>query len=48
MGARPGEIERASSDPRGFLVAQIRAAGADPTGPDPATSGDRTRDLLDF
>jgi uncharacterized protein (DUF1800 family) len=29
LGARPGEIEAARSDPRGFLKSQIRASGAD-------------------
>ena len=29
LGARPGEIEAARADPRGFLKAQIRAEGAD-------------------
>ncbi len=48
LGARPGEIESASSDPQGFLAAQIRAGGADPTGPDPATAGERTREYLAF
>lgn len=29
LGARPGEIEAATADPRGFLAAQIRREGAD-------------------
>jgi uncharacterized protein (DUF1800 family) len=29
LGARPGEIQAASADPRGFLQAQIRPEGAD-------------------
>ena len=29
LGARPGEIDAAKSDPRGFLTAQIRPEGAD-------------------
>lgn len=29
LGARPGEIEAAKADPRGFLTAQIRRDGAD-------------------
>ncbi|HEY4030247.1 MAG TPA: DUF1800 family protein [Caulobacteraceae bacterium] len=29
LGARPGEIEAASTDPKGFLKAQIRPEGAD-------------------
>ena len=48
LGARPGEIAQASEDPQGFLTAQIRASGADPTGPNPAKSGDRTREYLAF
>jgi uncharacterized protein (DUF1800 family) len=39
LGARPGEIEEASRDPRGWLLAQIRREGADQpvTAPLPAT-----------
>jgi uncharacterized protein (DUF1800 family) len=48
LGARPGEITRASSDPQGFLAAQIRVAGADPTGPNLPNVGERTREFLDF
>jgi uncharacterized protein (DUF1800 family) len=48
LGARPGEIEHASIDPQEFLLAQIRPAGADLTSARPATSGERTRDFLDF
>ena len=41
LGARPGEIEAASADPKGWLIAQIRPEGADqPEGPLP-TSTDR-------
>jgi len=29
LGARPGEIDAAGADPRGFLIAQIRREGAD-------------------
>jgi uncharacterized protein (DUF1800 family) len=29
LGARPGEIDAARNDPRGFLTAQIRPEGAD-------------------
>jgi uncharacterized protein (DUF1800 family) len=38
LGARPGEIDQARSDPQGFLKSQIRRSGADqPTGPAPTT-----------
>jgi uncharacterized protein (DUF1800 family) len=38
LGARPGEIEAARADPRGFLKAQIRAEGADQPQGDLGTS----------
>ncbi|HWF00587.1 MAG TPA: DUF1800 family protein [Caulobacteraceae bacterium] len=39
LGARPGEIDAARSDPQGWLAAQIRSQGADPIRPDmPASS----------
>jgi len=41
LGARPGEIERARSDPRGFLLAQIRSGGAGQPQPGAPTSGQR-------
>ncbi len=41
LGARPGEIARARSDPRGFLLAQIRAQGAGQPQPGAPTSGQR-------
>ncbi|THD66256.1 MAG: DUF1800 family protein [Phenylobacterium sp.] len=38
LGARPGEIDKARSDPQGFLKAQIRRSGADqPAGPAPTS-----------
>ena len=38
LGARPGEIEAASADPQGWLIAQIRPEGADqPEGPAPTS-----------
>jgi uncharacterized protein (DUF1800 family) len=38
LGARPGEIDQARSDPQGFLKSQIRRSGADqPAGPAPGT-----------
>ena len=36
LGAKPGEIARARSDPKGFLAAQIRPSGAD----QPRTNGE--------
>jgi uncharacterized protein (DUF1800 family) len=43
LGARPGEIERAKADPRGWLTAQIRPEGADePQGDLP----DSSRELI--
>ena len=47
LGARPGEIEAARSDPQGYLLAQIRREGADqPSGnlPDAAASFDLYRE----
>ena len=38
LGARPGEIASARSDPRGFLKAQIRRAGADQPEGEPDTA----------
>ena len=36
LGARPGEIETATGDPKGWLISQIRPSGADqPQGPLP-------------
>ena len=34
LGARPGEIDTANSDPRGWLMAQIETAAEQPTAPD--------------
>ncbi len=48
LGARPGELATASSDPRGWLKAQINREGADqPQGPLP-TSRDRFAAYLAF
>ena len=48
LGARPGEIEAASADPQGWLIAQIRPEGADqPEGPLP-TSVERMEALYAF
>ncbi len=41
LGARPGEIAAARSDPQGWLVGQIRPSGADPI--DPAMPGSAER-----
>lgn len=48
LGARPGEIEAAASDPQGWLLAQIRPEGADqPEGPQP-TSVERMQALYAY
>jgi uncharacterized protein (DUF1800 family) len=48
LGARPGELQASSSDPRGWLTAQIRRAGADqPDSPLPG-SADRFAALISF
>lgn len=41
LGARPGEIEAATSDPREFLIAQIRREGADMPQDDGESAGAR-------
>jgi len=41
LGARPGEIEAAAGDPRGFLKRQIRREGADLPANDGETSAQR-------
>lgn len=48
LGARPGEIAAARSDPRGWLKAQIRPEGAEQ--PDPAlpSTADRIADFQDY
>jgi uncharacterized protein (DUF1800 family) len=48
LGARPGEIEAAKADPKGFLVAQIRREGADLPRDGGETSADRFRQMRDF
>ena len=40
LGARPGEIDQARGDPRGFLKSQIRAEGADQPAGDLKPSGE--------
>ena len=41
LGARPGEIAAAQSDPRGFLIDQIRAEGAHQPQANPESSAQR-------
>ena len=48
LGARPGEIDAARSDPRGFLTAQIRPEGADQPQGDGQTSAQRLAALVDY
>jgi uncharacterized protein (DUF1800 family) len=48
LGARPGEIEAARGDPEGWLIAQIRPAGADPINPAMATSSQRFDQYREF
>jgi uncharacterized protein (DUF1800 family) len=48
LGARPGEIEAASADPRAWLASQISPEGADqPAGAFPS-SADQIRTLRDY
>jgi uncharacterized protein (DUF1800 family) len=47
MGARPGEIAAAASDPKGWLTAQIRREGA-PSPEATAGSGARVAELREF
>ncbi|EJL28729.1 hypothetical protein PMI01_03489 [Caulobacter sp. AP07] len=48
LGARPGEIAAARSDPRGFLTAQIRPQGADQPQADAESSAQRLSDFRDY
>jgi uncharacterized protein (DUF1800 family) len=48
LGARPGEIERAKSDPRGYLLNQITPKGAAPARPGAPDSAERLADLRAF
>ena len=43
LGARPGEIEAASSDPKGWLMAQIGTAAEQPAAPDGSAFPDERR-----
>jgi len=48
LGARPGEIETAAADPRGFLTDQIRRAGADLPRDSGETSAQRLAQMRDY
>jgi uncharacterized protein (DUF1800 family) len=48
LGARPGEIAAARSDPRGFLTAQIGPQGADQPQADAESSAQRLSDFRDY
>ena len=48
LGARPGEIERAKADPRGYLLSQITPKGAAPARPGAPDSATRLADLRAF
>jgi uncharacterized protein (DUF1800 family) len=48
LGARPGEIANARSDPRGFLLDQISLRGADLPVPDGPNSTQRLADLAAY
>lgn len=48
LGARPGEIAAARSDPRGFIKAQIRREGADQPQGDGATAQQRIVAFRDY
>jgi len=48
LGAKPGEIEAASSDPKGFLKSQIRRSGADQPAGDLPSGARRLNDFRDY
>ena len=48
LGAKAGEIAAASGDPRGYLVAQIQASGADQPQPNAETSAQRFAEFRDY
>ena len=48
LGARPGEIAAARSDPQGFLADQIRPEGAEPALPEPDLTVARADQLKTF
>lgn len=48
LGARPGELADAARDPRGWLLDQIRPAGADQPQPSGETAADRLGAFRDY
>jgi uncharacterized protein (DUF1800 family) len=48
LGARPGEIDEAKGDPRGFLKAQIRREGADQPQANAETAQQRIAEFRDY
>ncbi|HWA63093.1 MAG TPA: DUF1800 family protein, partial [Caulobacteraceae bacterium] len=48
LGARPGELDLARTDPEGFLAAQIRREGADQPQADPESSVQRYVQIRDY
>ena len=48
LGAKPGELAAAKSDPQGFLKAQIRRTGADQPSGQPASTAQRMAEFRDF
>ena len=48
LGAKPGEIAQARSDPRGFLKAQIRRSGADQPVGQAQTTAQRMAEFRDY
>ena len=48
LGAKPGELAAASSDPQGFLRSQIRRSGADKPPGEPASTAQRLAEFRDY
>ena len=48
LGARPGDLREAQSDPRGYLLEQIRTSGADQPQINPPTSQQRLSELTEY
>ncbi|MBS0362868.1 MAG: DUF1800 family protein [Proteobacteria bacterium] len=48
LGAKPGELAAARSDPQGFLKTQIRRTGADQPPGQPASTAQRMAEFRDF
>ena len=48
LGARAGEIDAARADPQGWLIAQIRAEGADQPQPGAPTAAQRFAEFRDY